>query len=83
MKLEFRSCEIRPLHVSFKFVRGTRHTFDYVNPLQTVLDLMVEVGVLDDDNADQIIPVFEPYEYDKDNPGVWITLLELILNHGD
>jgi len=64
-----------PLKVSFKFIRGTRHKFDYVNPLQTVLDLMVTYGWIPDDNADEILPVFEPYEYNKDNPGVVIKVL--------
>jgi hypothetical protein len=64
-----------PLKVSFKFIRGSRHKFDYVNPLQTVLDLMVRYKWIPDDNADIILPVFEPYSYDKDNPGVIIKIL--------
>lgn len=77
-----------PYRISFQFVRGTRHAFDYVNPLQTVQDMMTggfslgqesEAGIkkrtwLPDDNADVLIPSFEPYTYDKNNPGVWITL---------
>jgi len=63
-----------PLVVSFKFIRGSRHQFDYINPLQTVLDLMVRYEWITDDNADVILPVFEPYEYDKGNPGVYITV---------
>lgn len=64
-----------PIRVSFEFVRGSKHRFDYVNPLQTVLDLMVEYGWLEDDNADFILPVFIEYSYDKDNPGVKINIL--------
>lgn len=64
-----------PIKVSFKFIRGSRHKFDYVNPLQTVLDLMVKYGWIPDDNADIIIPVFEQYEYNKENPGVMIKIL--------
>lgn len=64
-----------PLRVSFKFIRGSKHKFDYVNPLQTVLDLMVRYGWIPDDNADVILPVFEPYEYSKDTPGVLIKIL--------
>lgn len=30
---------------------------------------------INDDSADHIIPVFRPYEYDKENPGVKIKLL--------
>lgn len=65
-----------PLRVAFKFIRGSKHKFDYVNPMQTVLDLMVKNGWIEDDNADVIIPIFEPYEYSKDNPGVYIKLIE-------
>lgn len=64
----------KPVPVTFKFVRGTRHKFDYINPAQTIQDLMVEYGYILDDNADEIIPVFEPYEYDKENPGVYISI---------
>lgn len=64
-----------PMKVSFKFIRGSKHKFDYVNPLQTVLDLMVRYEWIPDDNADIIIPVFEPYEYSKEEPGVIIKLL--------
>lgn len=77
-----------PYRIGFQFVRGTRHQFDYVNPLQTVQDMMTggfslgkesEENIekrrwLPDDNADVLIPLFEPYTYDKENPGVWITL---------
>ena len=65
----------QPVKVSFKFIRGSKHKFDYVNPLQTILDLMVRYGWIPDDNADVILPVFEPYEYSKDNPGVIIKIL--------
>lgn len=77
-----------PYRISFKFVRDSRHKFDYVNPLQTVQDMMtggfktsklenVELRQwLPDDNADVILPVFEPYEYDKGSPGVYITVLD-------
>ena len=64
-----------PAIVHFKFVRGTKHQFDYVNPLQTILDLMVEHNWIPDDNSDVILPVFEPYEYNKECPGVEISLI--------
>jgi hypothetical protein len=65
-----------PLRVSFKFIRGSKHKFDYVNPLQTILDQMVKYEWIEDDNADVIIPVFEQYEYSKVRPGIYIKLLE-------
>jgi hypothetical protein len=65
---------IYPISVYFKFVRNSKHKFDYINPLQTVLDLMVRYNWIPDDNADIILPIFEPYEYNKKNPGVYITI---------
>jgi len=69
-----------PVKISFQFVRGSRHKFDYINPAQTVQDDMVKYGWIEDDNAEFIIPAFEQYTYDKENPGVWI---ELILDEED
>lgn len=65
-----------PYYVAFKFIRGSKHLFDYVNPCQTVLDLMVKYGWIDDDNCNIIIPVFIPYEYSKEKPGVFIKVIE-------
>ena len=64
-----------PVKISFYFIRGSRHKFDYINPAQTVQDDMVKYGWIEDDNAEFIIPAFEQYTYDKDNPGVWIELI--------
>ena len=64
----------KPYWIKFKLIRGSKHKFDYPNPLQTLLDLMVKYEWISDDNADEIIPVFEPYEYNKKNPGVIIKI---------
>jgi len=64
----------KPLSISFLFVRKSKHKFDYINPCQTVQDIMVKAGWLADDHADLLIPYFEKYLYDKDNPGVYITI---------
>ena len=37
---------------------------------------MVKHGWLPDDDCSLLIPVFEPYEYDKENPGVEIKLIK-------
>jgi len=74
-----------PLYVEFYFIRGSRRSFDYGNALQTCEDIMkdevsrntglvTKQGWIPDDSADYIIPVFKPYSYDKNNPGVVITL---------
>ena len=65
-----------PVVVSFKFIRGSRHKFDYINPAQTVQDLMVKNEWIEDDNANYIIPSFEEFEYDKENPGVQIKVYD-------
>lgn len=64
-----------PAKISFEFIRGSRHKFDYINPAQTVQDDMVKHGWIEDDNAEFIIPAFDQYSYDKNNPGVWIELI--------
>ncbi len=65
-----------PLKVEFTFVRGSKHSWDYTNILQTVEDCMKFEGRwIEDDNADCLFPIFKPYEYDKNNAGVRIRLI--------
>ena len=63
-----------PVKVSFKFIRKSKHKFDYINPAQTVQDLMVQHGWIDDDNCQEMKPVFLDYKYDRENPGVIISI---------
>ena len=63
-----------PVYVHFTFIRGSRHKFDYLNPAQTVQDDMTKHGWIEDDNCEFIIPCFEKYSYDKENPGVIIEI---------
>ena len=65
-----------PVKIAFTFIRGTKHKFDYINPAQTVQDDMVTHGWIKDDNMANMIPVFKPYKYDKDKPGVLIEILK-------
>lgn len=65
-----------PVQISLTFIRGTKHKFDYINPAQTVQDDMVTYGWINDDNADNIKPVFIDYKYDKENPGVIIEIIK-------
>jgi hypothetical protein len=64
-----------PIKIKFKFYRKSRHRFDYTNASEIVLDQMVHNEWIEDDNADIIIPSFEPYEYNKERPGVLITVI--------
>lgn len=66
----------QPYIIEFEFIRGTRHKFDYINPLQTVQDEMVKHGWLEDDNADILIPLVAKYTYSKTEPGVIIRYYE-------
>ena len=65
-----------PFKVEFTFVRGSKHRFDYCNACQTCEDLFTENKWIEDDSADFLIPSFKPYQYDKNNPGVYIKLLK-------
>ena len=51
------------------------YKFDYINPTQTIHDVMVKFNWLKDDNCEEIIPIFEEYSYNKENPGVIIKIL--------
>lgn len=64
-----------PYRIEFKFVRGSKHKFDYINPAQTIQDAMVKHGWIEDDNCTVMIPFFAEYEYDKENPRVEIKIL--------
>lgn len=73
-----------PYKIEFTFIRSSKHSFDYCNAAQTCEDMMkdqykkkvlVRKGWFPDDSADNIIPYFKPYQYDKKNPGVIIKLL--------
>lgn len=66
----------RPYFIHLTFIRKSRHTFDYTNAGDTVMDAMVEYEWLNDDNSDIATPVYGKYEYDKTNPGTYIKLVK-------
>lgn len=63
-----------PYKITFVFIRGSKRKFDYVNMAQLPLDTMVNFGWIDDDNADCVIPYFKHYLYNKQHPGVIISV---------
>ena len=65
----------KPLTIRFKIYRQTRRRFDYINIIQNLCDCMVKVGMLKDDNANELLPIFEPYEVDTIKPRVEIEIL--------
>jgi len=64
-----------PLEVKFTFIRSINQRFDYVGPLETVQDIMVDFGWLADDDAKNLKPHLGYYEVNKKNPGVRIKIL--------
>jgi hypothetical protein len=70
-----------PLLIGFHYVRKSRHIWDFVNPCQTIQDQMTHYGWISDDNTTIMFPIplkmngkFETY--DKENPGVYITIID-------
>lgn len=64
-----------PHRVQFKIFRRDKQPADYVNLIQQLLDCMVEQGYLEDDDMNNLIPVFVPYEVDPKHPRVEIEIL--------
>ena len=64
-----------PYKIEFTFLRNSRRKFDYINPCQTVQDLMVKYDYIQDDNCDCIIASFGEYSYNKEESGVIIKIL--------
>lgn len=64
----------KPYKIKFYFIRDSRRKFDYINAVQLPLDLLTAHGIIDDDNCDEVIPVFLGYEVNKNNPGLFIII---------
>lgn len=67
---------VKPYKIGFYFIRDTTRKFDYINAAQLPCDLMVKAGMIEDDNCNEIIPIFLGYEVDKKNAGVKISILD-------
>ena len=65
----------KPYRIELYFIRDSRRKFDYINAAQIVFDLMQEYGYIEDDDSQNIIPVFKGFEVDKDRTGVKIEVL--------
>lgn len=70
-----------PYLIGFHFVRGRDDIYDWVGPLETVQDEMVKYDWINDDNVYIMLPF--PFKidgkytsYDKENPGVYIKILD-------
>ena len=65
----------KPYKIELYFIRDSKRRFDYINAAQIIFDLMQEYGYIEDDDSQNIIPVFKGFEVDKDRTGVKIEVL--------
>lgn len=67
-----------PLRAGFHFIRNSRRKWDYGNLMQGPLDLLVQAGIIEDDDMNHIIPNGSlSWEVGKGREGVVITLEEI------
>jgi hypothetical protein len=65
-----------PYHIKLTFVRDSKRLFDLINMAQVIFDLMQEYDWIDDDNYQNVVPVFDPMVVvDKEKAGVFIEVL--------
>jgi hypothetical protein len=64
-----------PLRLHVSIYRRTAARFDYNNICQNLFDCMVHAGLLVDDCADQLLPIYKPYEIDANHPRVELRVL--------
>lgn len=73
----------KPFFIKFTFIRATKAVnWDFNNMTEVVQDQMVRCGWLKDDSVEFMFPLpplppARPFFYDKNNPGVFITILNL------
>ena len=65
----------KPYKIELYFIRDSKRKFDYINAAQIVFDLMQHYGYIEDDDSQNIIPVFKGFEVDKARAGVEIEIL--------
>ena len=65
----------KPYKIELYFIRDSKRKFDYINAAQIVFDLMQEYRYIEDDDSQNIIPVFKGFEVDKARAGVEIEVL--------
>ena len=64
----------KPYRIFFLFVRKTKAKFDYINPAQTVQDIMTDHEWLVDDNCDELVPYFLKHVVNTKHPGVYVVV---------
>lgn len=69
-----------PIKLGFHFVRKSKGDWDFNNANHIITDLMTAFDIVPDDNVKYILPFpleleGSWYSYDKNNPGVFIKIL--------
>lgn len=65
-----------PLTIHFHFYRKTKAKFDYINMAQGPLDLLQELGIIEDDDMNHVVPGRFTWSVDKNNPRLIMTIEE-------
>lgn len=65
----------KPYKIELFFIRDSRRRFDYINAAQIIFDLMQHYGYIEDDDSQNVIPIFKGFEVDKARTGVKIEVL--------
>lgn len=65
-----------PLRLSFHFIRDSERRFDYINIAQGPCDVMVQAGIIEDDDAHHVIPGDFSYQVVKDAACCIVTIEE-------
>lgn len=75
--IEYTKDKPKPLHIDFYYYRWTKHKADAHNLCQGPLDIMVELGLIEDDNMDEVLVSFSGYEIvTKDEAGMKIKIVD-------
>jgi Holliday junction resolvase RusA-like endonuclease len=66
-----------PVELHCFFYRKTKQKFDYSNLVESIQDILVKAGVIEDDSYRHVIPVVGGMEIDKDHPRVSIRIVQI------
>lgn len=65
-----------PIKLGMYFVRDSKRSFDYINAAQIILDLMTAHGIIPDDSAEYVTPVFHGYSVEQGKAGVYLNIID-------
>lgn len=72
--LDYLKDKDKPYRFHFYYIRKDHRHFDYSNVVQILADAFQKTEILEDDDMNNFIPVFDGYEVNKENPGVIINI---------